>query len=107
VSARYLGDVVSRTGALPGVTAVGLISRLPVRDGGYQGVVSVEGRRDLDGPNRPTALYRKASPGFFGAMGMRVVTGREIDIRCPYQCGSGGCRIARARPLTRSSWRQV
>ncbi len=79
VGVQYLRDVVARTSALPGVTGAGLVNRLPVRDGGYQGVVGIEGRPDLDGANRPNALYRIVTPGFFPAMGMRIVEGRGID----------------------------
>ncbi len=76
---QFLREVISRTAALPGVTAVGMTNRLPVRDGGYQSVVTVEGRPDLEGANRPNALYRIVSTGFFRAMGMRIVEGRGVD----------------------------
>ncbi|HVZ47977.1 MAG TPA: ABC transporter permease [Gemmatimonadaceae bacterium] len=76
---QYLRDLVVRVAALPAVTAVGITNRLPVRDGGFQGVVTIEGRPDLDGAARPSALYRLASPGYFAAMGMHVVEGRGID----------------------------
>ncbi len=78
-SAQFLRDVVARASALPGITAAGIVNRLPVRDGGYQGVVTVEGRPDLEGASRPNALYRTVSPGFFRAMGMQIVDGRGID----------------------------
>ncbi|MFN8574339.1 MAG: ADOP family duplicated permease [Gemmatimonadaceae bacterium] len=79
VGTQYLRDLVARTAALPGVTAVGLVNRLPVRDGGYQGEVKIEGRPDLEGPSEPAALYRIVSTGFFAAMGMRIVEGRGLD----------------------------
>src|SRR5215510_8757179 len=77
--ARALQDVVNRVAAVPGVTAAGITNRLPVRDLGYQTVVSVEGRADLEGASRPTSLYRTTTPAFFAAMGMRLVAGRVID----------------------------
>jgi putative ABC transport system permease protein len=76
---QFFRDVVTRVSALPGVTASGLINRLPVRDGGYQGPVSVEGRADLEGPKRPNSLYRTVTPDFFRAMGMQIREGRGID----------------------------
>lgn len=79
VSVQLLRDVLTHVQALPGVSAVGLTNRLPVRDGGFQGTVTVEGRPDLAGANRPNALYRIVSPEFFRAMGMRIVAGRGID----------------------------
>ena len=79
VSVQLLRDVLAHVSALPGVSAVGLTNRLPVRDRGYQGVVTIEDRPDLQGANRPNALYRIVSPEFFHAMGMRIVAGRGID----------------------------
>jgi predicted permease len=76
---QFFRDLVARVSTLPGVTAAGLISRLPLRDGGYESVVRVEGRPDLEGAQRPNALYRNATPGFFRAMGMRLTEGRFID----------------------------
>jgi predicted permease len=75
----FLNEAVRRTGALPGIRAVGLTSRLALRDLGYQGPVTVEGRPDLGGTNRPNALYRTASPGLLDAMGFHLLEGRWID----------------------------
>ncbi len=76
---QFYRDLAERVTALPGVTAAGLISRLPLRDGGYESVVRIEGRPDLEGAQRPNALYRNVTPGFFRAMGMRLREGRFID----------------------------
>lgn len=76
---QFLDQVLSRVSALPGVRAAGLTNRLPLRDGGYQGPMGIEGRPDLDGINRPNSLYRTVTPGYFAAMGLRVRDGRGID----------------------------
>ncbi len=76
---QFMHQVLARVSALPGVAAAGLTNRLPLRDGGYQGPMGIEGRPDLDGTNRPNSLYRTATPGFFAAMGMRLRDGRGID----------------------------
>ena len=68
-----------RIGALPGITNAGVTNRLPVRDLGYQVGVAIEGRPDLAGDKRPTALYRTATPGFFRAMQMRFIAGHGFD----------------------------
>ncbi|HTR78993.1 MAG TPA: FtsX-like permease family protein, partial [Gemmatimonadaceae bacterium] len=73
------GQILTRVSTLPGVIAAGLTNRLPVRDLGYQGSVSIVGRPDLAGAKAPNSLYRTASPGFFRAMGMRLGEGRGID----------------------------
>ena len=78
--ARFFRVLVERVEALPGVTAAGLINRLPVRDGGWQGSVTVEDRPDLneDG-RRPSAYWRPVTPGTFRSLGARVVQGRGIE----------------------------
>ncbi|HEV2180925.1 MAG TPA: ABC transporter permease [Gemmatimonadaceae bacterium] len=76
---QFFDQVLARVSALPGVRAAGLTNRLPVRDGGYQGPVGIEGRPDLDGANRPNSLYRTVTPAYFAAMGLRVRDGRGID----------------------------
>jgi len=76
---QFLGQVLARVSALPGVRAAGLTNRLPLRDGGYQGPMGIEGRPDLDGTNRPNSLYRTVTPAYFAAMGLRVREGRGID----------------------------
>jgi predicted permease len=79
VHRQFFRDVLARVASSPGVTNVGMTNRLPLRDLGYQLTVVVEDRPDLTGTKRPNSLYRTASPGFFAAMGMRLVAGRGID----------------------------
>ena len=76
---QFSRDLMQRVSAMPGVVAAGLTNRLAVRDGGYQGPVQPEGHPDLEGPKRPNALYRTATPSLFRAMGMRIREGRGID----------------------------
>ncbi len=76
---QFLRDVVTRVSALPGVQAVGLTNRLPLRDGGYQGPVTIDDRPDLAGKARPNALYRTATPQYFKTMGIRLLEGRGIE----------------------------
>jgi putative ABC transport system permease protein len=76
---QFFRDALAHVSLLPGVTAAGLTNRLPVRDGGFQGPVAIEGRPDLDGARRPNALYRTVTPGYFRAMGMQMRDGRAID----------------------------
>ena len=76
---QFMRDVITRVGALPGVQAVGLTNRLPLRDGGYQGGVGIDDRPDLTGKARPNALYRVATPEYFKALGIRLLEGRGID----------------------------
>jgi predicted permease len=76
---QFLRDVITRVSALPGVEAAGMTNRLPLRDGGYQGSVTIDDRPDLTGKARPIALYRTATPGYFKALGFRLLEGRGIN----------------------------
>ncbi len=74
--AVFLQQLADRAAALPGVQAAGLITRLPLRDNGWQGTMTIEDRPDLAGDREPNAFYRIVSPGFFAAMGIAVEAGR-------------------------------
>ncbi|HUU33284.1 MAG TPA: FtsX-like permease family protein, partial [Vicinamibacterales bacterium] len=68
--------VIERLAAMPGVSAAGLVTRLPLRDGGWQGTVTIEDRPDLRDGREPNALFRVVSPDYFRAMGIALVAGR-------------------------------
>jgi hypothetical protein len=51
---RLYRELAARAEQLPGVSSIGLTSRLPIRDGGNQGTLTVEGNPDLTGPTPPT-----------------------------------------------------
>lgn len=71
--------VLERVEALPGVASAGFTNRLPVRDGGWQGSVNIEGRTDLAGAQRPSTLYRAATPDYLATLGIQVRAGRGIE----------------------------
>lgn len=77
---QYFDALLERARALPGIVDVGLINRLPVRDGGWQGSVQVEDRPELEGPSRPNAYWRAVTPGAFEALGIELVEGRGIEV---------------------------
>ena len=77
--AAFFTRVVELAQALPGAQRVGLINRLPIRDGGYQGPVTIGGRPDLDGPARPNVAFRLVTPETFAALGVQLVEGRGIE----------------------------
>ncbi len=79
----FFERVTTRVGAMPGVAAVGLVTRLPLRDGGWQGTVTIEDRADLREGREPNALYRVISPAYFEAMGIAMRDGR------PFSTGDG------------------
>jgi predicted permease len=73
---QFFADIVDRTAALPGIVSAALVSRLPVRDGGWQGTVSIEGNPGLQGSSAPNSMFRPVTPDYFRTMGIAVTKGR-------------------------------
>jgi putative ABC transport system permease protein len=70
-------NLIERVGALPGVTAAGLNSAIPLEGGGSESGVVVEGR-PLPAPGQvmTMCLFQAATPNYHRAMGIRLVKGR-------------------------------
>jgi len=78
VRAHY-DEVVRRVEALPGVSRVGGVSKLPLR-GGTNGSVVVEGREDeTGGRDGPLVEISVVTSGYHEAMGIRLVAGRGFE----------------------------
>lgn len=75
---RFFRETAREAAELPGVEGAGLVSRLPVRDGGWQGSVRLEDRPDLTGDRAPNSYWRAVTPGFFRTMGIGIVRGRTF-----------------------------
>jgi macrolide transport system ATP-binding/permease protein len=76
-SEDFYRRLTERLRGLPGVRAVGLMDQLPMSLGGSDHSVSIPGY--TPGPNENMSLgYSTVDPGFFEAMGMRIVRGRGI-----------------------------
>ncbi len=77
LQATFFASLLERARQLPGVTAIGAVTTLPMSPVGidHDMPVFVEGREPA--PNQePQADFRIASPGYFDAMGIPVVRGR-------------------------------
>ena len=71
--------IAEKVAALPGVTAVGFASALPL-DGappGWDGILT-EGQSYTQGNRPPMRLYVSVSPGLFGSLGARIKAGRDL-----------------------------
>jgi putative ABC transport system permease protein len=76
----FLSQALDRLRALPGVTVAGTVSNLPL--GGQEEIdwLIVEGRpRPVNSSEIPLADLRQASPGYFEAMGIRLLRGRTFN----------------------------
>jgi putative ABC transport system permease protein len=75
----FYEQLVSRLGALPGVEAVGITSRIPLSGGSGTGGLNIEGRPAPSPDQRPHAAQRIVDAGYFRTMDIRMVRGRGFE----------------------------
>ena len=76
---QFYEALLDRVRGLPGVRAAGLISKLPVQsDGGDADGYVVEGH-ERPGSVQPNALMHVAFPGYFQALGIPLLRGRDFS----------------------------
>ena len=78
----FYREVQRKLAALPGVDRVAFGSTVPWRDAGNFGdgfQFTVEGRTHENGQDDPRARFRSVSPGFFAALGMPIIAGRDFN----------------------------
>ena len=77
---RFHSRLLARVSALPGVSAAGITSSLPLSSFGHNGdPLYVEGARDATKAIPPLQLYSAADAGYFRAMKIPLVAGRMFD----------------------------
>jgi putative ABC transport system permease protein len=77
---EFFTQLRARIGALPGVESAGMISDLPLTGSGVNGGTDIEGRTFPEGA-QPHSDKRITSPGYFRAMHIRILRGREFTDR--------------------------
>ncbi len=70
--------VLERVRALPGVQSAGIADLVPVDLHFSRASIFVEGQPVERPANVPTAMYSRVSPGYFQAMGTRLLQGRDF-----------------------------
>ncbi|MCG6957399.1 MAG: ABC transporter permease [Gemmatimonadetes bacterium] len=76
----FLHDVEARLGAIPGVDAVGGTSWLPLTGFGSDATFNIQGR-PLPPPGQNHAVwFRRVTPGYRAAMGIRLQAGRWLTV---------------------------
>jgi putative ABC transport system permease protein len=76
---RFYQDLVTRSAAVPGVAEVSGGYPIPMSADGWSGSFTVEG--EPDGPDHPLphAEYGVAMPGYFHALRIPLIAGRDFD----------------------------
>jgi putative ABC transport system permease protein len=76
----FYREAIRRIAALPGVEQVALGTVVPWRDPGFFAAqFTAEGYRKTNGEEDPRAQFRTVSLGFFSALGVRVIAGRDFN----------------------------
>jgi putative ABC transport system permease protein len=78
---RVYRETLERIEALPGVTAAGFGNAVPLEDRGQRLAIAVEGRPEPAGEPVPIRRFLSASPGYFAALGTRLIAGRDLEWR--------------------------
>jgi putative ABC transport system permease protein len=77
--ANFYARLAERLAAEPGVRAVGATTSLPLRkDADYRLRFDIPDRPKPENPEEQSAYYRMVTPGYFRAMGMALLAGREF-----------------------------
>lgn len=79
----FFRDLVERLQALPGVTAAGATSAIPLRGNPMISSVHVEGQPEgeMDFTKVPVARFNSVTPGYFPALHVPLIEGRLLDQR--------------------------
>jgi putative ABC transport system permease protein len=78
--AKFYKEVVRRVSELPGVNRVAVGTAVPWRDKGFfEAQFTVEGYAKANGEEDPRARFRTVTPGFFAALGVPLVSGRDFN----------------------------
>ncbi|HUQ79837.1 MAG TPA: ABC transporter permease [Gemmatimonadaceae bacterium] len=75
----FYRELGRRVGALPGVTAAGGVAGVPLVASRGDLSIDIEGRPVAPGEQKRRADWQVVTPGYFKAIGMRLVRGRAIE----------------------------
>ena len=76
-TSQFFAELLDRLREEPTVRAAGMVSILPLA-GNTSSTLTIQGREDVPMPIRPAVGWHWASPGYFAAMGMPLVRGRDF-----------------------------
>jgi putative ABC transport system permease protein len=78
---QFFERAVERIARLPGVTSLGLSERMPFSPNVHQTTIAIDGRPDATPAGGLTIDNTRVSPGYFEALGLPIVEGRNFDTR--------------------------
>ena len=76
---NFYKESIRRIDALPGVSETAFGVLVPWRDGSFGLQFSADGHAHADGQQDPIAQWRVISPGFFAALGVPIIAGRDFN----------------------------
>lgn len=76
----FAKTLLERVRAAPGVGGAGFVSSRLLEGGSWNSNITIEGRA-YDPADRVLTYNNLVSPGYFDAMGIRLITGRDFDAR--------------------------
>jgi putative ABC transport system permease protein len=103
-TARVIGfyqELVSRAGTLPGVTAAGAVSYLPLGRDGANYRFLVESQPVVEPQLRPRSEFNIVTPGYFATLQIPVLQGRDFDRRDRWDAAPV---VVVSRTLARRFW---
>jgi putative ABC transport system permease protein len=74
----YVGQAIEAVRAVPGVREAAITSALPLQGWGFGMPFRVAGR-NVEPSKRPACFFKIVTPGYFGALGMRLRKGRGLS----------------------------
>ena len=78
----FYRETIRRVHELPGVDGVAVGANVPWRDAGFFGFAlefTAQGHVRAPGEENPRARFRIVSPGFFAALGVPIIAGRDFN----------------------------
>jgi predicted permease len=77
--AGFYREAIRKISELPGVERVAIGTAVPWRDRGFfEAQFTAEGYAKANGEEDPRARFRTVSPGFFAALGVPIIAGRDF-----------------------------
>jgi predicted permease len=75
---RIEREILDKIAAIPGVAGAGFASQIPMEGLQNNGPVTVEGQTVAPGTLPPQRRWIRVSPGYFAAVGTRMIVGRDV-----------------------------